>query len=408
MSPSALTNQVRQTSTRRRAVRRGVVTILVLFLLFVFVILTAVVVNWSFLVLVNRDMQHKSDAMALAAAPELLDERALRDSAVSQAIDTGEGTVKAARVADDFRWRNNAAGAVALGIDRDDVMVRTGYVADVTRRPCRLDQSAPQQNTVYVFCGRMAKGSNPVSYISNLAGAGHAVDVRGGSYATLDNLVVGFRPTDDAPSPVMPLAIQRDAWASERDTDSNGNGIREMLLRLKASQPPEDQQLPPEPNAAVLFYRGSAETGALATQVTSGVFPGDLPFSAGALGPATPGRPFLVAGSQVADADDPLTKSLINAIQQAVGQKRAFPLYHRIANADPDAVQTSAVHASTVQIDGFVSCVVMGAGVVDHRLVVRVEPCFLIHHTLWTESPDPNDLAGPERNLYLHKLRLSR
>ncbi len=234
-------------------------TIVALFLVFLIVILTAIVVNWSFLVLVNRDMQHKCDAMALAAAPELLDVRVLQDAAPPQAISPTAGLVKAAGLVDEFRQRNNAAGSAGLGIARGDVEVRTGYVADVARRPCLLDQSAPQHNTVHVFCGRSPQGSNPVPYLSNLAGDGHAVDVRGGSYATLDNLVVGFRPAGDAPSPVMPLAIRRDAWASERDTDSNANGIREMILRLQAARSPQEQRLPPEPNAAVLFYRGSAE-----------------------------------------------------------------------------------------------------------------------------------------------------
>ena len=61
-----------------------------------------------------------------------------------------------------------------------------------------------------------------------------------------------------------------------------------------------------------------------------------------------------------------------------------------------------------MQLDGFVACVVLGAGVVDHRLVVRVEPCYLIHHTLWTVSPSEFEIGNPERNLYLHKLRLTR
>ena len=297
--------------------------------------MTAIVVNWSFLVLVNRDMQHKCDAMALAAAPELLDVRVLQDAAMLRAASPLEGRLKAAGLADEFRQRNNAAGAATLGIDRTDVDVRTGYVADVARRPCLLDSSAPQHNTVHVFCGRSAKGNHPVSYLTSIGDTGCAVEIRGGSYATLDNLVVGFRPTADTPSPVMPLAIQRDAWASERTSDSNGNGIREMLVRLQAAQPVEDQQLPPEPNAAVLFYRGSAEPAVLAAQVTNGVFPSDLPLSGGVLGPATPSAPFPVAGSQVADAGTPLTSTLLAAIQRAVGQRRAFPLYRQIANSDP-------------------------------------------------------------------------
>src|SRR5271169_4342468 len=95
----------------RRALRRncrGMVTILVLFLIFLVVILTAVVVNWSYMVLVNRDMQYKCDTMALAAAPELLDVRVLQDAAVTQAGGPRELRAKAAVLADELRRRNNA------------------------------------------------------------------------------------------------------------------------------------------------------------------------------------------------------------------------------------------------------------------------------------------------------------
>ncbi len=50
----------------------------------------------------------------------------------------------------------------------------------------------------------------------------------------------------------------------------------------------------------------------------------------------------------------------------------------------------------------------MGADFVNERLVVRVEPCYLVNHTLWTTAPDPTNPSNPEHNAYLHKLRLSR
>jgi hypothetical protein len=377
------------------------VTILSLLLVFVLVILAAVVVNWSFLVLVNRDMQHKCSAMALAAAPELLDEHLLQDADGTPVGDQSDDRLAAAQVAADYCRRNNEVGAAALRTEWVDVLVRTGYVADVSARPCLLDESAPQHNTVFVFCDRGTDGSHPVSYLANIAGGAHHVDIRGGAYASLDNLVVGFRPLADAPAPLMPLAIRRDAWASERDADNNSNGIRELVLRLKAAHPPENPQLPPQPNAAVLFYRGSPDADQLARQVLRGIVPDDLPSSSGVLGPATPGHPLAVAGSPLADSGDSLTETLRAAINAVVGQKRAFPLYSQITGPDPDA-------AGAVQIDGLVACVVLGAGVVDQRLALRIEPCFLIHHTLWTVPPDPHDPSNPERNVYLHKLRLSR
>ncbi len=65
--------------------------------------------------------------------------------------------------------------------------------------------------------------------------------------------------------------------------------------------------------------------------------------------------------------------------------------------------------AGTAQVEGFVACTVLGAAVIDNRLTVRVEPCYLIHHTAWTVPPAGTDTpAGLQRNLYIYKLRLSR
>ena len=254
----------------------------------------------------------------------------LQDAVLPQAVYPDEGRARAAR----FGGRVSPAEQCGGNRRRWALKGATwkfapATVANVTRQPCLLDQSAPPTQHCPRFLRPFGHGEPSGSYLSNLGSDGHAVEIRGGSYATLDNLVVGFRPAGDTPSPVMPLAIQRNAWASERVIDTNGNGIREMLLRLQAARSSEDQRLPPQPNSAVLFYRGSAEPAALAAQVTSGVFPSDLPLSGGALGPATPARPFSVAGSQVADADDPLTLKLLAAIQQAVGRKRAFPFTAR-------------------------------------------------------------------------------
>ncbi len=150
--------------------------------------------------------------------------------------------------------------------------------------------------------------------------------------------------------------------------------------------------------------------------MTGGVFPGDLPFSGGVLGPATPSRPFPVAGTQVADADDPLTMKLQVGAPASSREKTGLPPLppnrqlrsRRAGTAQIGTAQIGTGQIGTVQLDGFVACVVLGAGIVDHRLVVRVEPCFLIHHTLWTVSPDPSGMAAAERNVYLHKLRLTR
>jgi len=403
MSTHQVPSHAPQRCTARRAARRGAVAILVMFLVVLFVLMLTLVVNWSFLVLVNRDMQNKAAVIALAAAPELLDEHLLQDAAGPPVADQSDDRAAALAAADVFRQQNNAVGAAALTVEPDDMVVRTGYVADVTGQPCLFDESAPQHNTVYVFCGRRPGGNHPVQYFADITGLRKAVDVRGGAYATLDNLVVGFRPLADMPAPVMPVAIDATAWTAERVEDSNGNGIRELLLRWKAEHPPLNPQLPSEPNAALLYYRGAGGADAaarLSQQVLAGLFPDDLPFWGGRLGPATATAPLPAAGTQQGDAADPGILALGGVINSIAGKKRVFPLFQEIGEPDSQGI-------SVVKITGFVACVVMGAGVVDERLVVRVEPCFLIHPTVWTVAPDGGG-ADPERNLYIHKLRLSR
>ena len=148
----------------------------------------------------------------------------------------------------------------------------------------------------------------------------------GRSYATLDNLVVGFRPTADTPSPVMPLAIRAEGLGVGAESGQQRQRDPRNALAASGGPPADDRSFRRSPMPPCCSTADRRPT-ALAAQVTCGVFPGDLPYSGGVLGPATPARPFPVAGSQVADAGDPLTATLQAALQQVVGRKRAFPLY---------------------------------------------------------------------------------
>jgi hypothetical protein len=62
----------------------------------------------------------------------------------------------------------------------------------------------------------------------------------------------------------------------------------------------------------------------------------------------------------------------------------------------------------TAQVEGFVACTILSADVIDNRLTVRVQPCYLIHHTAWTVPPASIEAAGVQRNPCIYKLRLSR
>ena len=117
---------------RRHPPRRAAVTVLATLLIVVGVLLTILVVDAAYLVAVNRGMQDVSSIMALAGAPELLDPNLLLDAAGPPAPNQAAARTAAAAVADAYRQWNNEAIPGLQRVDAGDVVVKTGFVDDVT------------------------------------------------------------------------------------------------------------------------------------------------------------------------------------------------------------------------------------------------------------------------------------
>ena len=387
------------------SVRRAAVTVLATLLIVAGILLTIVVVDAAYLTAVHRGMQDVASIMALAGAPELLDPNLLLDAAGPPVPNQAAARAAAIAVADDYRCRNNRVIPSLQRVESSDFAVQTGFVDDVTAAPALLDPTATEHNTLFVHAVRTPAGDHPVTYPVDLSGTRQAVEIHGGACATLDNLVVGFRPEVEMAAPLMPLGILTASWSSERTQDSNGDGINDMVIRLQSAQPPSAPQYPPQPSGALLFYGGSVTPEVLAQtlprQVARGLFPADLP-PGGSFGPATSALLASVLGTKMGDGGAPGTAAIAAAFAGIVGKKRAFPLVQEVAGAGPDGT-------GAAQIEGFVACTVLEAAVVDNRLTVRVQPCYLIHHTAWTVPPAAADTPpGVQRNLYIYKLRLSR
>jgi hypothetical protein len=380
---------------------RAAVTVMATLLIVLAVLLTILVVDAAYLTAVHRGMQDVASIMALAGAPELLDPNLLLDAAGPPTPDQAAVRAAAARLSDAYRQQNNGVIPSLQRVEAGDVVVQTGFVDDVTADPPVLDLAATAHNTVFVYAARLPAGGHPVSFPVDLVGTKRTIEIRGGAYATLDNLVVGFRPETAMAAPLMPLGILSTSWSNERTEDSNCNGIKEIVVRLQSAKPPGSSQYPPEANGALLFYGGNVSPQVLLQtlpqQVAQGLFPADLP--SGAFGPATPAVLASVAATQMGDGGDPGTAAIVAAFVGIAGQKRVFPLLQ----------QVGATESGIAGVEGFVACTVLGAAVVDNRLTVRVEPCYLIHHTAWTVPPAAADTpAGLARNPFIYKLRLSR
>lgn len=378
-------------SAARRGERRGVVVLHVLVAVVLLLLVASLAINWAWLTLVARNLQARADAAALAGAPGLLDEDLLRDLPGDQADDCLEAEARA----DECRVRNNAASAAALQIAPSDLLLTPGAVDDPTIGAAAQFVPALPYNALEVHAKRTSAGSNPLTWLLNVSGVGPgALSVT--ARAALDSWLVGFQPTSERRSPVVPLAIDVQAWRNARNQDkfpSGGNGVKELVVRLGTF---ESNAV--VPNSALIAYTGWFFPEQVTDQVLHGLAPSHLPNGIGQLGPVkSSSNPVVFRGANkvVSSFVTQFAQTLQSLVDDDVDARRVFLLFD---SQDP---QTN-VAAGRFRIVGFVAARVCEAQFSANHLQLTLEPCFLLHPTAWTDS------AADEPNLYIHKLRLVR
>ena len=405
-------------SSRRRLSRgtgrRGLVVVLLLVSVLITVLAAMLVLNLAYLVLVQRNMQQRSDILALTGVTELLDEAVLADAPPNQADDVlhAETAVQALSAI------NNDVGVERLRLEWSDIHVTPTAVLDMSMPAdeSNLDVASPF-NALWVHVRRDRSGSNPVDYLINGFWRTERATVQSTSCAALDNHVIGFRPTDNISSPVVPLAIKVDAWNHDRRSDlfpPDGNGRRELILTLGIA----DSECAAANAVVVALDSRSIAMTELVRQIEQGVTAGDLPD--GFLGPATSTTPLVLpARRAIGNRATARLAQALNDVATSDRPRRVFPLYQSFSlsnsHRSPGSRPRDNGSRGSAKLIGFVAATVFGAKVtqqppdpsspaeaVKKQLRVTVEPAFLVHCTTWTD-PD-----SPEQNPYIHKLRLVR
>ncbi len=388
-------------SSRSARARGGFTSVGTLMLIVIGIATLMLVVNWTYLVLVNRHTFRLTDNLALSAVQQLLDEGRLEDvPEYDQQDDISDANFAIVKPATGLLDQNNLAVGKRLRPTLDDLNIAAGRIDDASQpiggaNAFALPQAGEPFNTLRVEVLRQPNGLNPVQLLLRGFGSPEAARIHSASYATLDSRAIGFRPTATTRAPVTPFALQDAAWFSERVTggsDSNNNQRRELDFVLKTSNGEEQ-------NNAALVSLNSLEpldAAIIPTLIRNGYTPADVGTS-GLIGPATAGSPLSVD----ADANTPPNA---NAIAQAFNEvaasndpRRAFPIYSTSSN-------------DTVDLVGFIGARILNAAVTSsdegQQLRVRLEPEFIVHSTLATRR-EVAGLSVPE-NLYLHKIRLTR
>lgn len=221
LNTSIIAMNAQHCSTRPRHVgrhraRRGVVTLLLLAALALLVALVGLTVNWARLSAAHTQTQAASEAAALAAAAELLDEHHLWG-----ASDLSDDMLHARHVAAYFAHQYDVEGhEVRLGAnlqnlpDGDIVM---GYVPDPDdfRSGFHAWDGQGPVNSVMVRCGRTRWTGDPISVaFGKMLGVPHA-DVATVAIASLEQGVIGFRPRMRVRAPLLPVATDLRHWSTQ-------------------------------------------------------------------------------------------------------------------------------------------------------------------------------------------------
>ncbi len=365
-----------------RVSRSGVLTIFVLLMLVIAIGMLVLVVNFTWLVLNNRDMQRRSDLLALVAAEELLDEQILSDQFPSQEDDVLQAEI----TVHEFRLANNQVVAGALRVKSSNVTVTAGRVEDVTH-PVFVDMLP--FNSLRVEIHRFAQGPNPARLLIRGFGAPEAADVATASIAALDNRLIGFRPTTTVATPLAPLAISEKAWFSDRPSESvdrNANHRLELDVLLRPSAGDGTA------NGALIDVDGSIplDFRLIPHQVSNGIEPDDL--GTEMLGPAIPVNPLPLPATDLSPSNTDHIVEAFNAVANSADSRRVFAVY-------------TGDFSDPLPIIGFVAATVLEAentGGLYDQIRLAVEPVFIVHFTAVTAA---KNREVPE-NKYIHKIRL--
>lgn len=370
----------------------------------------ALVLNWAFLCSVHQSFQDQLDAMAWTSVGDLLDDGVLEDDFTP---DQADDLVQAEMTADVVRQANNDREHKRLHIESTDLEFQAGRVENVTQPATKTNFQVvdpilpghPRLNTLVVHGLRDPLGSNRVEQLirgfkRQNGKNNNTAEIESYAYATLDSRVVGYKPTDTMPAPLVPLAIDQSAWYSVRvaaNIDTfNGNGRKELWLELKFSNTTGVA------NAALIGVNGVAlVTANIPSQVTDTIYPADLAPATefGPLSSAGAGRPGPVVypGTDTSPLAD--TAAIATAFDTVANdpeparRRRVFPIYTSFVGPNP-------------RLEGYIAATILDVDLpasmaATPRLRVLVEPEFYIHVTATTNP-------AVDENPYVHKVRLTR
>ncbi|MHC4879557.1 MAG: hypothetical protein ACYTGL_24145 [Planctomycetota bacterium] len=221
--------------------RRGFLAPAALIALVVVVMATALTVDRLWIDNAHTELTTAAEAAALGGARTLVTDDRLRND-----FDPDSLVTDARRAAISIARENLVAGEAVVLDPSADGDVRIGRLISRDDHTVFLETNhAP--TSVVVHAEHSRHRNNPVARFFDGWQSEQGADVASRAEATVDNRVVGFRPLNGVPVPVLPIAILR----ASRDASDVPNWERDIEQRLGSdnfSIDPETGEVLPEPD----------------------------------------------------------------------------------------------------------------------------------------------------------------
>lgn len=384
-----------------RSARAGVSAVALLIALPVLLTLVGLVLYVGLLRDVRQEAQHGADAAALAGARMLADDSLLL---VSDFQSRMVQRVHQARQMSQTIGQLNFAGDQRLSLDSNEQNNPQGdIVIGQLDEPLRgtftpLPPDAAEWDNSSINAVRVTVRRAPVPGL--LGGQAPEREVAAQATAMLDWRVVGFRPRNDQPLPLVPIALytdhsgtdpsgwtgqwQRrlaDLWrydAEQRRWQTGSDGLPEVVMVVGT----KGNSWPSPAGPALFLQIGVEDFGGTMQQLRDGVRRWELERQFGAGGfvlrrdnkVEVPGRAGLPpAGSRT-------RAQLLDLLEElaANGEPRLWPLF-----SDYD------VERGQVQVSGWTAARVASVRNADEAVVLVLQPCVLPHPAAVTERREP-------------------
>jgi hypothetical protein len=415
----------------------------------------ALAVDGAHLWMARGELRNASDAMALAAAHALLDDRLLSNQpGVMRLV-----LARAYQEAQSYGQANPVLGRPQELLfdpaDPDNSDLIFGYRPDPNSRTFlpAADLDEPNINCVRVVARRTRQRGNPAGMFFGRLLNLPVADVVASTTVFLDRNIVGFKPPSDRPIPLVPIALLSDpsfqdsrSWESQTlaatlfdsadaadqfrydpvarrflDSDASdeaGDGIFEMEVVLPLADAKPGEPSPSEGANACFVGFGGFEPGdpgtwqALARQVRHGVTGRDLTRLGGQLLLGQDNLVILPGTSLPPAAGSTELQLVQKALEglQATAEPRIWLLYRTKEGAGEGAAGERVavwgfVAARLVQIEVVSGGQETGPGPTTLRLALQ--PCQMaVSAAITADTRTENPGSATMQNRYLAKVRL--